>query len=239
MWQPSKKSVALERVRGFVHRSKELIEGISVEDLVEEGGVNPYLAKALGMRTIGEVVEFFVSRRVERSLGTSFGNVLDDVIRVLLGGRRGRELSTNYGRWVGWWDIVLESKRVVIAVKSGPADMDKDQVLYFVQRAKEAEEMGFRPFLVFAYGKQAFPVIEDYLRRGGLAPEEYLRIGKSVFEEFLGDSAYYREVLEVFSTAGKETGDIFALVEDKVKELTTVLERKYGNDINRMLEDMF
>jgi hypothetical protein len=239
MWQPDKKSVALDRVREFVNRSRELIEGISVEDLVEKGGVNPYLAKALGMRTIGEVVEFFVSRRVERSLGTSFGNVLDDVIRVLLGGRKGRELSARYGVWVGWWDIVLEDKKVVISVKSGPADMDKDQVLYFAQRAREAEGKGYRPFLVFAYGKQAFPVIEGYLRREGFAPEEYLRIGRAVFEEFLEDPAYYREALEVFSTAGRETGDIFALIEEKVKELTKLLEEKYGNDVNRMLEDMF
>jgi hypothetical protein len=229
----------LERVRRFVLNAKKLIEEISADELVEKGGVNPYMAKALGMRTIDEVVEFFVSRRVERSLGTSFGNVLDDVIRILLGGVRGKDLTAQYGEWIKWWDIVLPGERVVISVKSGPADMDKDQVVYFAQRAREAIEEGFRPYLVFAYGKRAFSVIENYLSKEGLDPKEYLRIGKGVFEEFLGDSSYYREVLRMFSTAGEEAGDIFELVEGKVRSLTDELKRRYGGDVDRMLEDMF
>jgi hypothetical protein len=229
----------LERVRRFVLNAKKLIEEISADDLVERGGVNPYMAKALGMRTIDEVVEFFVSRRVERSLGTSFGNVLDDVIRILLGGVRGKDLTAQYGEWIKWWDTVLPGRKVVISVKSGPADMDKDQVVYFAQRAREAMEKGFRPYLVFAYGKRAFPVIEDYLSREGLDPREYLRIGRGVFEEFLRDSSYYREVLMMFSTAGEEAGDIFELVEGKVRSLTEELKRRYGGDVDRMLEDMF
>ncbi|MEM3467047.1 MAG: PmeII family type II restriction endonuclease [Candidatus Jordarchaeales archaeon] len=230
---------ALERVRKFVFRAKKLIEGISVEHLIEEGGVNPYMAKALGMKTIDEVVEFFVNRRVERSLGTSFGNVLDDVLRTLLGGLKGRKLVAKYGDWIGWWDAVLLDRKIVIAIKSGPADMDKDQVLYFVQQAKVAEAEGFRPFLVFAYGKQAFPVIESYLQDEGFAPEKYLRIGKAVFEEFLVNNTYYKEALKIFGIAGKEAGDIFALVEERIRLLTAELKKRYGNDVNKMLEDMF
>jgi len=230
---------ALKRVKEFVSKAKELIEGISADDLIERGGVNPYMAKALGMKTIDEVVEFFVGRRVERSLGTSFGNVLDDVIRTLLGGLRGKEAAGRYGGWIKWWDVVLPDRKVVISIKSGPADMDKDQVLYFIQRAKEAEAKGFRPFLVFAYGKRAFPVIENYLREGGYDPEKYLRIGKSVFEEFLADPTYYKVALRLFSIAGEEAGDIFELVEERTRILAEELKKRYNNDVNRMIEDMF
>ncbi len=230
---------ALKKVEEFVLRVKELIEKISADDLIEKGGVNPYMAKALGMKTIDEVVEFFVGRRVERSLGTSFGNVLDDVIRILLNGLKGKELVSQYGKWIKWWDVVLPDRRIVISIKSGPADMDKDQVLYFAQRAKEAEANDFRPFLVFAYGKRAFPIIENYLKEEGYAPEKYLRIGKAIFEEFLTDSTYYKTALEVFGIAGKEAGDIFELIEEKVKTLTDELKKRYNDDINRMIEDMF
>jgi len=229
----------LARVRRFVRRARELIEEISVEHLVEEGGVNPYMVRALGMRSIDEAVEFFVHRRVERSLGTSFGNVLDDVIRILLGGLRGKDLSGVYGRWIEWWDAVLQDRRVVISVKSGPADMDKDQVLYFAQRAREAKERGFRPFLVFAYGKRAFPVIVEYLRREGLAPEEYVRVGRSVFREFLSDQDYYRRALGLFGAAGEEAGDIFTLIDGKVEALARELKHRYGGSLDKMLEDMF
>lgn len=230
---------ALLKVREFVLKARRLIENISAEDLVEKGGANPYMAKALGMRTIDEVVEFFVSRRIERSLGTSFGNVLDEVIRILLGGLKGKELVKKYGKWIKWWDIVLPDKKIVISVKSGPADMDKDQVEYFVERAREAESNGFQPFLVFVYGKQAFPIIENYLIKGGYPPKKHLRIGKAVFEEFLVDSAYYKKALEIFSTAGEETGDLFALIEAKIKAITEELKRKYGDDVDKLIEDMF
>lgn len=230
---------ALTQVRAFILKARRLIESISVEDLVDEGGVNPYMAKALGMRTVEEVVEFFVGRRVERSLGTSFGNVLDNAIRILLGGARGRELTGTYGAWISWWDVVLPDRGVVISVKSGPADMDKDQVEYFAQRAREAEGKGFRPFLAFAYGKRAFPIIESYLRKRGLPPEEYLRVGKDVFREFLADPLYYRRALRLFSAAGEGAGDIFTLIEGKTRELAAELKKRYGDDVNRMLEDMF
>jgi hypothetical protein len=233
------KQEALERVRRFILQAKELVDGISVDDLIEKGGVDPYLARALGMRTIDEIVEFFVNRRVERSLGTSFGYVLDDVIRILIRGQKGKDLVSKYGNWIKWWDVVHPNEKVVISVKSGPSDMDKDQVLYFVQRAREAESNGFRPFLVFAYGKRAFPVIENYLRSNGFDPENYLRIGKAVFEEFLGNSEYYKEALSIFSIAGGEAGDIFAAIEERVKALTGELKKRFGEDVNKMLEDMF
>jgi hypothetical protein len=230
---------ALGRVRRFVIKAKELIEDISVNDLIEKGGVNPYMAKALGMKTIDEVVEFFVNRRVERSLGTSFGNVLGDVIRILVGGKAGKDLVYKYGNWMKWWDVVLPEKKIVISVKSGPADMDKDQVEYFAERAREAEAQGFFPFLVFAYGKRAFPVIENYLRNKGYPPEKHLRIGRAVFEEFLRDPTYYKSVLEVFQIAGEEAGDIFSLIEGKMNSLTEILKKHYNNDVKRMIEDMF
>jgi hypothetical protein len=230
---------ALERIKVFVLNAKKLIEGISVGDLIDKGGVNPYMARALGMSTIDEVVGFFVNRRVERSLGTSFGNVLDSVLRILVGGKAGKDLVNIYGKWIKWWDIVLPEEKIVISVKSGPADMDKDQVEYFADRAKEAKEYGFSPFLVFMYGKKAFQVIESYLRKNGLDPDECLRIGKSVFEEFLKDPTHYKYALELFQVAGNEAGDIFGLIESKINSLTEELKRRYNDDLDKMFEDMF
>ena len=230
---------ALARIKEFVSRAKGLIDEITPEQLINEGGVNPYMAKTLGMKTIDEVVMFFVNRRVERSLGTSFGNVLDDVVGILLGGVKGRHICKSHGAWLKWWDSVLLDKKVVMSIKSGPADMDKDQVELFSQRAKEAEAKGFKPFLVFAYGKQAFPVIEGYLNKFGYPPAEYLRIGKAVFEEFQPEKDYYKKVLKVFDTAGEDSGDIFAMVEEKTKTITEDIKRRYKGDVNKMLEDMF
>lgn len=229
----------LARVREFVLRARELIDSITVRDLIDEGGLNPYMARALGMKTVEEVVEFFIYRRVERSLGTSFGAVLEDMLRILLGGVRGKDLKHKYGDWVGWWDIVLEDRRVVASVKSGPADMDKDQVMYFAQRAKEAIERGWTPFLLFAYGKKVFPVVEQYLRRSGLDPEKHLRVGKEIFREFLGNESYYERLLEILGEAGRGAGDIMDLIEEKAKRLANEIKKTYGEDLEKVLKATF
>ena len=231
--------VALVRVKAlnFSRRAKELIEGISANVIVEQGGVNPYMAKALGFKTIDETVEFFVHRRVERSLGTSFGNILQSTLRILSGGRDGKEKISDQGKWIGWWDIVL-SDRKVISVKSGPADMDADQVKECARKIEEAESKGYKPYLAFAYGKEAFSVIGSTMTKLGLNPANYIRVGKGVFQEFVGGH-YHNEILKVFGEASGEAGDIFALTEEKIKHLTTELNKRFGSDLNKMLAAMF
>lgn len=221
----------------FSRNAKKLIESISASVLVEQGGVNPYMAKALGFKTIDETVEFFVHRRVERSLGTSFGNILQSVLRILSGGRDGKEKISDEGKWIGWWDIVLRDRKV-ISVKSGPADMDADQVKECARKIKEAESKGYKPYLAFAYGKEAFSVIGGTMNKLGLNPADYIRVGKGVFQEFVGGH-YHSEILKVFGEASGEAGDIFAFTEKKIKLLTSELNKRFGSDLNKMLAAMF
>ncbi|MCX6767118.1 MAG: PmeII family type II restriction endonuclease [Candidatus Micrarchaeota archaeon] len=230
---------ALARITKFVENAENLIEKISAEDLIEKAGVNPYLAEALGMETIDEIVGFFLQRRVERTLSTSFGSVLEDSLRILLGGAKGKELGPKYGDWIKWWDIVIPDKKVAISAKSGPADMDKDQVKHFLVRAREAERKGFRVYLVFAYGKRASPLVAAYLEKGGLDPKKYLRIGKGVFREFLNDPAYHEKTLGIFFAAGKGAGNVFEAAEEKTRKITDEFNKRYAGNTKRMLADMF
>jgi len=248
-----RESKALEVIREFSRKPAKLIEEITVEDLIEKGGINPYLVKSLGFKKIEEVVEFFLLRRVERSLGTSFGSVLEKFVRIILGGKSGKDVDPRCRKrggpkpWICWWDIIIdrpyrgmdgEWRGVVISVKSGPADMDKDQVEHFADRAVEAEKNGYRPFLVLVYGKQVWSVIPQTLRNKGLDPAKYLRVGKEVFEEFLGVEGYHNRALELFSKGGLEK-DLFDLVEKKKAELVEELKRRYGDDLDALLKDTF
>lgn len=250
----SREERALNVIREFSQKPAKLIENITVRDLIEEGGINPYLVKSLGFKKIDEVVEFFLHRRVERSLGTSFGTVLEKFICEILGGKKGRDLDPRCKRrkggskpWICWWDVVIdrpyvengeEWRGVVISVKSGPADMDKDQVEHFVVRAREAESNGYRPFLALVYGKKAWSVIPQTLKDKGLDPEKYLRVGKEVFEEFLGIEGYHTRALELFSKGGLGV-DLFELVEKKKEDLVKMLKDRYGDDLDALLKDTF
>ncbi|MEM0463629.1 hypothetical protein [Pyrobaculum sp.] len=240
---------ALRHIREFASRAAELIMGITPEDLVEEGGLNPYMVASLGINNIRDAVELFVYRRVERSLGTSFGNAIEAFLRDLLGGISGkdhRECKRQRGKsWMCWWDVVVEGeyvetakryKGIVLAVRSGPADFNKDIVERFVQHAREAEQNGYRPYLVLTYGKRAFGVAESTLRSKGLDPQNYMLVGREVFRRLLGQDLYDDVVEKIFSAS--KGLDIFGLMEKKVEELTAQLRDRYGDDIRKLLKDL-
>jgi len=247
-----REALALKHIREFVRHAKELIEGIKPEHLIEEGGLNPYMIAALGVDTIEDAVELFVYRRVERSLGTSFGNVIEAFLRDLLGGRSGKDMDhrcrgqESRKPWICWWDIVINRefekgrkkyRGIVLSVKSGPADINKDIVERFIQHAKEAEDDGYRPYLVLTYGKRAFTVAESTLRAWSLDPKEYLLVGRDIFKEFLGDPGYYERVIDLMRSVSGEI-DIFELMERKIKELTEELRKRYGDNIVRLLKEL-
>jgi len=245
----SRELQALRHIQEFVERAQELIEGITVEDLIEEGGLNPYMVAALGIDSIEDVVELFVYRRVERSLGTSFGNVIERFLAELLGGKRGKDdpkCKSGEEAWRCWWDIIIEReitksgktyKGVVLSVKSGPADLNKDIVERFIQHAKEAENYGFKPYLVLTYGKKAFQVADSTLRSGNLDPKEYLLVGRELFREFLNDPNYYDRVIDLIRSISRKV-DIFDLIEKKIQELVENLKSLYGNDVLKLLKDL-
>jgi len=245
---------ALRYIRKFVAKARELIEEITVKDLIEEGGLNPYMVAALGIDSMEDAVELFVYRRVERSLGTSFGTVIEKFLRELLGGKSGKDLDPRCrgeGKkeqkpWICWWDIVLEQKVVedgreyrgiVLSVKSGPADINKDIIETFVNHAREAEANGYRPYLVLTYGKRAFSVAVTSLSEMGLDPEKFLLVGREVFKKFLGDPNYYERAIDLIRSVGGGL-DIFELMEKKVRELVEELRKTYGDDILRLLKDL-
>ncbi|MEM0237893.1 MAG: hypothetical protein QXP97_07605 [Desulfurococcus sp.] len=247
-----RETLALRHIREFARHARDLIEGIKAEHLIEEGGLNPYMVAALGIGSIEDAVELFVYRRVERSLGTSFGNVIEAFLRELLGGKRGRDMDprcrARSGRkpWICWWDVVVlgevekggkKYRGIVLSVKSGPADLNKDIIEMFIQHAKEAEREGYRPYLVLTYGKKAFTVAETTLKSWGLDPKEYLLVGRDIFREFLGSPGYYDRVIDLMRSVGEEV-DIFKLIEGKVRELSEDLKRRYGDDVTKLLKDL-
>ncbi|QOJ78872.1 hypothetical protein IG193_09040 [Infirmifilum lucidum] len=238
---------ALKHISRFVEQVGVLISSITIEDLIEKGGLNPYIVAALQVNSFREIAELFVYRRVERSLGTSFGFTMEAFLRELLGGIRGREhrLCREGRGWICWWDIVIDRefregeatwKGKVLSVKSGPADVNKDIVERFVEHAKEAIDNGYRPYLVLTYGKRAFAVAESTLESHGYDPEEYLRVGRGVFKEFLGNPDLYDTIIDAMRGVGGV--DIFDMLERKVDELAKKLEERYGGDVVKFLRSL-
>ena len=237
-------------VSEFKQTSIRSVESINPTIMIEDGGINPYLAAALDMTTIKEIVEFFFNRKVERSLGTSFGTVLEKFIMNIFDGISGKDMDPNCRKrgtkpWVCWWDIAInkpfledetEYKGLLMAVKSGPSTMNADTVNTFVRKAKVAEEHGYRPFLIFAYGKDASSVIKGTLASKGFPAEKYVRVGKEIFKEFFDDSEYYKRSMEFFRTG--EDLNIFNVIKVQKEKVLKEMSERYSS-ADDLLNDTF
>ena len=240
-----------ELVQEFSLKPKELINGKRIEDLIDKGGINPYLVNALDLRSVDNCIEYVLIQSIGRSLVTSFGTVLEKFIAIILGGKRMGEFDracnsrTRNKPWYCWWDVIIdqaveedgkEYKGILLSVKSGPADMNKDQVFQFCDYAQIAEENGYRPYEILVYGKKASGVITSNLEVRGFSPDKYLKVGKEIFEEFFDDPNYYKRALTLFSKAGLER-DLFQLIDEKKTQLAKELNEMYGDGLDKLLED--
>lgn len=250
----AREKAALEEIKQFSRRAKALIEGISVDTLVEEGGLNPYMTAALGL-SIEDAVEMFIHRRVERSLGTSFGDAIERFLIKLLGGKSGKDIDPRCrGRnkkkpWVCWWDVVIERpyseggkeyNGIVLAVKSSSTNVNKDIVERFIQHAREAEENGYRPYLVFTYGKKVWSVVKPTMSGYGMNPKDYVIVGREIYDKLLGvGKDYYDHIIEkIVREVQAEDLEFSKAVERKKQQLLKELKDRYGDDVIKLLKDL-
>ena len=223
-----------EEITRFVSKAIEKISGLSATVLVEEAAINPFLVKALGINDFDSLARFYVYQRVGRSLVTSFGTTIEKMIKALCGGQKG-----------DWWDVVtvIDGVRYYMSIKSGPRDMDKDQVQHFALRAREllAREPEARPIIAMGYGKEPLGPIVPTLRDEGLDPAQHTLTGKELYERITGNSEFHRILLDLISEVSQEVlggRRIIELIEEKVREIAEEFKNRYDS-VDDLLLDTF
>ncbi|PLC68424.1 hypothetical protein B7L70_03400 [Vulcanisaeta sp. EB80] len=244
---------ALGVLERFSDEVVEIVNSIRVDDLVD-GGLNPYLLVSMGVRDFRDIAYLFVHKRVVKSLETSFGYVLEEFLREVLGGKSGKdheECRSSRGKsWICWWDIVLEGEYEergikfrgrVISVKSGSANVSKETLEDFAQRAAEAERHGYRSYLALMYGKRVFNVIgvlKSSLKSAGARwedPGDYVLVGRRVYEVLLGYDVY-EYVMQKAIEIGVRM-NFRDLIEKKINEILLELNKRFNN-VNELLTEM-
>jgi len=223
-----------DRMKQFSKRMLENINNLNAEKMIETNAINPILVKALGLG-IEETAQYYVYQRIQRSIVTSFGHDMEFIIKRAMVGERG-----------DWWDVVKKEKDVhyYVSVKSGPNDMDQDQVDHFSMRAKKVmkEDKKAYPFIGMGYGKSLWPIIKSTLKKNELDPEKYAIFGKKMYELITGDPNHYKKLLGAIEKGEEESlGEgktVLDLIEDKITEITKDFKKKYKN-INELLADTF
>ena len=121
--------------------------------------------------------------------------------------------------------------------------MNKDQTVEFSRRARDimkSDKKAF-PFIAMGYGKKAWPVITDTLRKEGMAPEKHAIVGKDLYEMLSGEKGYHLKLLRLVVNAGLDAiggKTIVSLIDEKVNEISNAFSRRYET-LDSLLEDTF
>jgi hypothetical protein len=221
-------------VSKFVRNGIKNIKELSAEELVQDAAINPFLVKALGIDDFDSLAMFYVYQRVGRSLVTSYGTTIENVIRALSGGEK-----------PVWWDVktTKQGKTYYLSVKSGPRDMDKDQVRHFASQARELanKDPSAIPVIAMGYGKVPLGPIVHTLRSEGLDPNKNTLTGKRLYETITGEADYHKKLLQMTREAAIQTMSgkkIIETIEDKVKEIALAFKKKYKS-VDELLLDTF
>lgn len=221
-------------VEKFVKKGIQNICELSGKELVHDAAINPFLVKALGIDDFNSLARFYVYQRVGRSLVTSFGTVIENMVTALSGGEK-----------ASWWDVKakLGSTTYYMSVKSGPRDMDKDQVQHFAKMARELmqKEPKAVPLIAMGYGKEPLGPIVHTLKIEGLDPAKHTLTGQKLYETVTKQKDYHKRLLGLISAAvlkalgGKR---IVQIIEDKANEIAEDFKKSYKT-VDDLLLDTF
>lgn len=219
----------------FIRNGMRNIRQLTAETLIREASINPFLVKALGITDFDSLARFYVYQRIGRSLLTSFGmTVMEQFVKTLGGGKKGQ-----------WWDIEIPSngKTLYISVKSGPRDMNKDQVVHFSREARTLikDDPNAVPLIAMCYGREPLGLIAGTLRNEGFDPDKTTLTGKELYETLTGQPDFHVRLLELTGRVALQTlqeRKFIDIIESKVKEIAESFKRQYET-VDDLVLDIF
>lgn len=206
----------------FVETQLENIGNLSLETM----NMNPFLIRALKLSTPDEVIRFNVYQTATRSIVTSMGFTIEMMV-----GHSGARM----GEKGEWYDVVkeIDSLTYWIQVKSGPNDVDKDQVKHFsLEFDKTESKKNNLARLGITYGKRNLNTIsmnhiKSYLNKW----KERLLVGRELWDFVSSEKNYHSRVLkwiDEVSASLLHGKSIEQEIESSIKKITSDFESKYG-----------
>lgn len=183
--------------RAFTKRQMKMIKGLDLSRL----SPNPLLIKALNIHTPEELVKVNVYMVVTRSIVTSMGFFVENLLLA-------SSDSIEKGPRGSGWDLVKKKGRGThwIQVKSGPNDMDKDQIVYWSEKIAEKVNEGDKAYIGMTYGKKTNETVTLGLMKQ-LLPDWEMRtlVGRELWD-FVSDGPTYHTKL--FDTLRKSAQQV-------------------------------
>ena len=201
----------------------ENVRGLTLDHI----NMNPFLIRMLHLRTPEELLRFNVYQTVSRSIVTSMGTSLEYMVADC-GGRRGRRGE--------WYDVVKEDAEDTywVQVKSGPNNIDKDQMIAFNNNFNEtAKTPRQHPRLGITYGKPGLRTISLQMAEKYLDDwESRLLVGRELWDFMSGETNYHEKILSWIDEAVSEdlkNQSIDSKIQDAISRIASEFKSKYGD----------
>lgn len=181
------------------------LDNIDIDKILKRK--NPYLYRAKGISSAGQIVGGILAAYVSSSEETVFGNTFFEPIAIVASG--GQKAVTE------GVDITVDKDNTIysIAVKSGTsvfnADSRKRQEQNFLSAQKRAQQAKKAYFPVVGYG---------YGKKKTRAEKFYLELaGKDFWEWLTGDADFYTKIVDFMGTRPDEYAKQFDRAYDKAE----------------------
>jgi hypothetical protein len=210
--------------RKFATRQVEMIRAMNLDSL----SVNPLLVKVLNIHTPRELVSFQVEMAATRSIVTSMGFYLEQLVWASSDNIEKAPRDSN-------WDFKMTRglRAHWLQIKSGPNDMDKDQISHWAKKIEEKISAGDEAYLGFTYGKKSAVSVTLGLLKQYLPDWEMrVMVGKELWQFVSGDPQHHTRLCNLLRQAALTVLHKSSIVSElniAVKRITAEFEAKYGH----------
>ncbi|MFM9264642.1 PmeII family type II restriction endonuclease [Tychonema sp. BBK16] len=183
--------------RDFTGRQLAMVENLTLGKIHP----NPFLIRALNLNTPEEVVRLNVYMTATRSIVTSMGFFIE---KLLISCSESAESPPGKSGWDAI-KTTSDGKKCWIQVKSGPNDMDKDQIVYWAAKIEEKIQEGDRAYIGIAYGKRTNKTVTLGLLKQILPNSEMITlIGRELWDFVSEDTCYTVNLFEVLRQSASQ-----------------------------------
>ncbi|HLO52041.1 MAG TPA: TdeIII family type II restriction endonuclease, partial [Kamptonema sp.] len=134
------------------------------------------------------------------------------------------------------WDVIKtisNGEKCWIQVKSGPNNMDKDQIVYWKDKIQEKINEGDRAYIGIAYGKRTNQTVTIPLLKQILTDwENTTLIGRELWDFVSEDPEYTSSLFEILRQSANQVlaqSSIYDAIENAAQRLIDEFVRKYGD----------
>lgn len=222
--------------RDFVRKQTKMLDELTLDRM----NPSPFLIKCLNLKTPRDVIELNVYMSATRSIVTSMGFFVE---KLLLAS------SATVSRSEKPWDIVKTDrnrKKHWIQVKSGPNDMDADQIRLWAGIIAKKVTKGDKAYIGTTYGNRArasvtMGLFKTYLPDWG----KRTLIGRELWDFISDDPSYHEKLFPLLAEAASQilgTQSIEHRIQSRVDYITKEFSKKYGTSrasVEKYLADIF